>query len=101
MAINTRDFGNSNVVAELIIRDRLQKKSQQKWWNRIIPKVEEGQITPNGISYKNWRNYFQLTLRIYNLRMRLRTEYYNTHKNHFYCNDDKTGFGVTFDFKYN
>ena len=115
MAINTRDFGKyyladlvSSGVGEQIDRDRIERRVKRKWWNKIIPEIDEGQIIPNGISYKHWRNNFQLILRINNLIMRLKTGYHNTHRNHlshmdshFYYNDNKTGFGVTFDFKYN
>lgn len=55
----------------------LKKNKQDKWWNKIIPKVEEGQVTPNGISYKTFGNNFYIMLRIYNFRARLGFKYSN------------------------
>ena len=153
MAINTRDFGNSKVVAEQIIRDRLQRKAQHKsqrkwwvkwkimqyifrckpvnmldeqyrdselykkykdykiqeklrskWWNSIIPKIEEGQVIPNGISYKKWNNnrVFAIIFKIYRLKMRLTYKCY-TNRFDSYSGEilEKRSFGFTFDFQYN
>lgn len=107
MAISTRDFGKYNldlvrsVVGEQIDRDRIERRLKRKWWNRIIPKVEECQIIPNGISYKRWRNQFQLIFRIYRLKTRF---CYNYSANGLDINFEKTNIkslGFSFVCQYN
>lgn len=87
MAINTRDFGKSNLVdlvssgvGEQIDRDRIERRLKHKWWNKIIPKIDAGQIIPNGISYKSSINgfvkRFALIMTINNFRLKIDIERY-------------------------
>lgn len=109
MAIKTGDFTEYYLsLNRLRAGEPIERKPKRKWWNKIIQKVEEGQIIPNGIGYKfsndKYRTRFSIIIRIYELRMNfelLKRLVYKDYDGYCYMEGEKSKAAGCFKFTVN